>query len=594
MKLLSIEIISRGFDGLQSDKLEFGDQITHLYGPNGSGKTPLIQAITFCLGYPSVFRDEIYSKCKEAILIFSVDKKIFSITRDISREVYIKLEDDKKKQHIFHNESDFSEYLFDVFKMPFRNLVGTKNTLSTPYMATVFPLFYLEQDIGYSELYASAAKFIKDQFHESIRLIFNLPAKNNFDQKKHKIIITERLEQLDKDVELQRRILDNSSKSIRNITKNRNEINNEINILGQEIERLKTQGADKETSINVIDRLIIKKKKNIIEIEDEISEIQKRSSNIDKIKNDINIEIESLNLNEEARRIFITFKEICGSENCSLFSKGSNAYTKSLLYLKDQIKDLDRNRDTDKIKSDFLETQKESLINDIHELSNQKNDNLKSSDINSIIETISRLSSQIFELNQFVTELDKHQAIEERFIYLENLRNQVLAEYESLNKIFSSSPEMVEIRRDLRDNFVNWLKILQTDNVSFNITYKEEFMPVLGNEVISQLKGSTKIRAILAYHAALIQTIPKHSKCKFNIYILDTPKQHEMHESDLHEYIAALKILSETNNMQIIFSTTEYKYPPKEGDKVWLPLYPGEKHNMYLKTLKINSETQQS
>ncbi|RMU25494.1 AAA family ATPase [Pseudomonas avellanae] len=50
MKFESLEIIQNNPDGWRSGELEFGEAITQLYAKNGSGKTPLIQAIMFCLG----------------------------------------------------------------------------------------------------------------------------------------------------------------------------------------------------------------------------------------------------------------------------------------------------------------------------------------------------------------------------------------------------------------------------------------------------------------------------------------------------------------------------------------------------------------
>ncbi|WP_259663639.1 ATP-binding protein [Shewanella algae] len=42
--------------------------MTQLYGPNGCGKTPLVQSIAFCLGFPSIFRNDIYNHCSHVEL----------------------------------------------------------------------------------------------------------------------------------------------------------------------------------------------------------------------------------------------------------------------------------------------------------------------------------------------------------------------------------------------------------------------------------------------------------------------------------------------------------------------------------------------
>ncbi len=60
MKLINIQIFPNNQLGWRSDLLRFGDNITQLFGPNGCGKTPIVQSIAYCLGYPSVFRNDIY------------------------------------------------------------------------------------------------------------------------------------------------------------------------------------------------------------------------------------------------------------------------------------------------------------------------------------------------------------------------------------------------------------------------------------------------------------------------------------------------------------------------------------------------------
>ncbi|AXN30054.1 hypothetical protein DVV14_01565 [Vibrio coralliilyticus] len=59
MKLISIEILGNGESGWSSEPLFFGKHITHISGPNSCGKTPIVQSIAFCLGYPCLFREDI-------------------------------------------------------------------------------------------------------------------------------------------------------------------------------------------------------------------------------------------------------------------------------------------------------------------------------------------------------------------------------------------------------------------------------------------------------------------------------------------------------------------------------------------------------
>ncbi|MDB5613775.1 MAG: hypothetical protein JWQ22_1428, partial [Devosia sp.] len=57
MKLISLKLNARGVNGWESPLLEFGHRTTSLHAPNGSGKTPLVQAIPFCFGFDAKFQN---------------------------------------------------------------------------------------------------------------------------------------------------------------------------------------------------------------------------------------------------------------------------------------------------------------------------------------------------------------------------------------------------------------------------------------------------------------------------------------------------------------------------------------------------------
>ena len=68
MKLLSLRMEPAGATGWSSETLMFGKQITQLFGPNGCGKTPVIQSMAHALGYPVKFREDVLRNCSAAVL----------------------------------------------------------------------------------------------------------------------------------------------------------------------------------------------------------------------------------------------------------------------------------------------------------------------------------------------------------------------------------------------------------------------------------------------------------------------------------------------------------------------------------------------
>ncbi|EGR0102560.1 AAA family ATPase, partial [Vibrio vulnificus] len=111
MKLISLQLVGKGKQGWSSEELHFGEHITHLWGPNGCGKTPIVQSIAFCLGFPCVFRQDIYDHVNYAVLNVEVQGKRLSITRVFGTEVDIEVVEGTSVPQKFYNDDEYSEYL---------------------------------------------------------------------------------------------------------------------------------------------------------------------------------------------------------------------------------------------------------------------------------------------------------------------------------------------------------------------------------------------------------------------------------------------------------------------------------------------------
>lgn len=588
MKLISLKIFPNGPQGWGSGLLIFGRDITQLFGPNGCGKTPVVQSIPFCLGFPSIFRNDIYDRCKHAELTVESDKGKLLLRRIYSRELDVEVIEPTGIVQRFYNERDYSRYIFEWLGLTAHNLVTVGNQPGAAYLATLLPMYYLDQDGGYSEIYCPPSKFIKDQFSEMMRMVFDLPVKNSFDVKKDRFRAKERLDFLDKDTQTLSRMVEVAKSNTLEIKKSRSDLVMEISQLESEVENLQGAGASRDDSISALDRLISNHRNSIREVSSEINQLQRRNLGIGKIVHEINTEIETLNLNEEARRVFLSFREICGADLCQLFSSSSEAYSKNLLYLRDQIKDLERNASLDEVRIEELNRQRTAQEVAIQALVDERNLSSTKSEISTLVEAITRLKSQIFTLQNQLSELDKVALLEEKQFKALVERDKALTLYESFTADRSYSPELIKVRSDIRRHFIDWLDLLHTYNVSKDITFKDDFTPLLGVETISQLKGSTKIRAVLAYHAAVFQVFAEKGVMGFRFMILDTPKQHEINNEDLGRYLSALKALCVSHGAQIVFSTTEYHYDGDNYDVEWLPTYKGQEQNMFLSPGGIN------
>jgi DNA repair exonuclease SbcCD ATPase subunit len=589
MKLKSLQIHSHGSYGLGCDPLEFSDQITHIYGPNGCGKTPIIKSIAFCLGYPAVFRKDIYDRCKMASLEIEVDQNILRIERQLSRDIDIEVIEKNGTRQRFFSEGEFSEFLFKILKLDYPNLVSNRGVVTKPYISTLMPLVFTDQDNGYSGVYSSPSSFIQDQFQEMVRLLFGLPPKNFFDAKKEQIDSKKQLEYLDLEVKRKEDELKSAQLATEVIGRSSEEVLIEIDSLESELKTITTQNSTKADSIRAFDNLISQQLAQIRALEATLSDITRRRKSLKVMINEINSETNTLSLNESSRQIFLSFEEVCSNPRCGLFTSSSNSYAKNLLYLKDQIKDLARNdaaysRDEVRIESQIL-SNTDSVQNLLAERKNQEDN----SEISALVASVSSLKDRIFQLQLQLSEYDKLSVIEKEYVLYLHKRHVALEKYESLQTSRSSTPDLVRVRSDLRKTFLVWLDLLHTpSNVSRDITFRNDFEPVMGNEQISQLSGSTKVRVVLAFHAALIQNLVAE-KSPIKLLVLDTPKQHEINNDDLDRYFRALKVVCEAGDVQVIFSTTEYKYVGDKFDTTWEPIYDGDEQKMFLRSIGVSN-----
>lgn len=588
MKLLKLQLNPRKVKGWRSKELKFANDITQLYGPNGCGKTPIIQSIVYCLGYQTRFREDILNNCQNAQLEAEIDQKIYRFTREFTTgaRVDIQVDEPSGSSQNFYKEQDFSKYLFELLGLDFPSLVSFKNEPTTPFLSTLLPVFYLDQDTGYMDFYKPEASFIKNQFSEMMRILFGFLPKNSFNKKRNQIRLKEHIESIDKLVNRRHRDYKIAKERVEEEIRDLDTINRDIETLKAKLNDLKNSKSIKTESIDAIEEIISGNKRKIRQLERQITDIITRNKSVALIRNEIEEEIRTLGLNEEAKRIFQTFDEICASENCKLFEASSESYGKNLLYLKDQIKDLERNAEAGKIRVTALQNQIESLKENNTSLDSRKEKLLEDEDLKALIEAISELTKGIIGLE---TERQEAENIERyQKLYFDSLlkREAAQEEFDTLTATKTkSSPDFIKTRTELTICFLKWLDILETRNVDKSISFVQDFLPVMGEEKISQLKGSTRTRVVLAFHAALLEVLNKADCRNINFMIFDTPRQHDIQADHLDKFMKELKSLASNYGNQIIFSTTEYHYSGDSNDIDWIPEFPGEDQKMFLEKI---------
>lgn len=580
MKLISLQVFPRGKAGLSSPLLKFGEHITQLFGPNGAGKTPTVQSIAFCMGYKTVFREDIYGRCEYACLKFEVDSKIYTSSRVFSRDFDLQLETDGRTQKFF-NEQEFSEFFFSILKIDAdRRLVSLSNTAVTAYVSTLLPLYYLDQDNGYSNFYSPPDSFIKDQHSEMMRIALHLGAKNSFDQKKDAIELKKRIDLLDKGTLEREQQLTTARIQFDVEDGSTDSLQKELDSLQIQLDGFKSSSMSQSESAQAIEQIIKGNFRTIADLDLELREIDIRLRGKQKIIAEINSEINTLSLNEDARRIFMSFEEICSAPQCGMFMKSSSSYSKNLLYLRDQIKDLDRNTGIETQRQTQFENRRQKLLSEVMELENNQAFLETKSESAALVDAISAVKNRIFAIQLKLADKRKVEVLEARYQEYFRQREAALNAYQELGSTSTFSPELTRVRSEFRKLLLRWLDVLGTTNVNYDISFKQDFSPIFGTESIAQLKGSTKLRAVLAYHAAFIE-LYANMQGTLGVFILDTPKQHDIQNEDLNNFFSALKELARKRSIQVVFSSTEYRYIGDKLDAEWLPTFPGKSHEMF-------------
>ena len=592
MRLTELSIQPIENTGWGSGPLIFGEDITQLYGPNGCGKTPVIHSIAFAMGYPVCYRDDILAHCESVTLKAVHNDKVITFLRQMSKDFHVECSvSDQEETRIFYNEEDMSKFLLDFLGLSISALTSISNEPTYPYSSTFLPLFYVDQDSGYTSAYKAPNNFIKDQYAEMIRLSLGVPAKHSYESKKHLITKKNELSGLVVSIvsseEFIGQLIEQASGNIYDTS----EVDHKLEVLKLELDELRSNYDATSSAGSVMASIVNEKLADKRIIDFKIHEIEGRISDFNKIENEIEIEINTLSLNEESRRVFSSFNDICSNTGCQLFLGSSESYGKNLLYLRDQMKDLERNSKYQEVRLGEFIQRSNKLEEEINSLkANIAKDQQEGSSL-SLVNTISEITKSIIDLqsskeiiSRIASEKKAHNELLRRRM---GLQDDIAALSDNVG---SSDLRSLEFRTIFKTKIIEWLDVLSTKNVSRDITVDADFNVIFGGEKLSQLSGSTLLRVVLALKSAFFEVYLSRETPTIKFLIFDTPKQHDIESEHFAAFIKKLKNLVADQKAQIIFSTTEYHYENQENDIEWVPQFPNVEQNMFLGTIEQLSE----
>lgn len=558
-----------------------------LFAANGSGKSPVVRMLASALGFPNNFRAEILDKCKAVVLQAEANGKTLTIRRYLEAkngDFYATIEfNGEQTEH--YAEASFSAALFQLLGLKPPRLVSTKGEETKPYIATLLPLFYLVQGHGYSSAYRAPSSFITDQFAEMVRFAFGLNPKHSFEIKKSLIEEKSALEAQNRKIVATQRVLEYQGRGVDDSDANQAALLRSSQNLTQQIDGLRASVDTKGTASSTLTELLRQKDMQIRARQSELFELQNRVAGIETIRAEIDGEVNTLGLNAEALGVFKSFQEICRVPNCGLFLGSAESYGKNLLYLKDQIKDLERNSQRAEIRAEQLEERLEELNAERQTLV----DNLESpsaSGFDQLVTAVHTLTKQLFDNQGELARISSLKTERSKLFKLEQERDRIQDRIDGLTRNGRADHAFNDLRRKLRELTVKWMDMLDTTSVSRNVEIDLNLRFTFGGETLETIgsggTSSTTSRLVLAIHAALLEAYLADNTRPFRFIILDTPKQDELHTADLAKYLTELEKMCEANDAQLLFSSTEYNHPTAKQDKRWLPEYRGPEKPMYL------------
>lgn len=580
MKLVSLKLNTRGVNGWESPLLEFGHRTTSLHAPNGSGKTPLVQAIPFCLGFDAKFQNDIREKCHSATLTFEHAGKSYRFSRDFGTFRLVAEAGDSRKE--FFGEGDFSRAVFEELGLTTPTLIGTNRQATQPYLSSLLPIFYVRQIGGYDEPYRSPAQFISDQFVEMVRFAFGLSPKRSYTAQRDLLAARDQLEADQRRVVYQQKVMADLATRIDDSPGTRELLTQRTAILNTQIKDLRESAGVAGAASDALVELLYAREERIRAIRRQYSGLNSRVTGISSIRSEIEGEIQTLSLNEESRRVFESFFDICGRADCGLFVSSSASYAKNLMYLKDQIKDLEANASRAETQMTVLEDRladEESERASIASKVEQKNGAAAAGQLVTAVQSLTR---ELIETELGLAAIAQLGEEKRKYLQFEGERERTQDRIAVLSNHGRQDLEFNSLRTKVQELTVKWMDTLRTPNASREVEIDLDFKFRFGKQTIDVFNGSTRSRIILSIHAALFELYLQVPERPFRFLILDTPKQQELASEDLARYLRALEEVCDEFGGQILISSTEYRHVIEESDREWVPQFVGAEQRMYL------------
>ena len=260
------------------------------------------------------------------------------------------------------------------------------------------------------------------------------------------------------------------------------------------------------------------------------------------------------------------------------FATSERSFGRSLLFLKDQIKDL---KSSDRELSREFETVGEQVARIEDAIAGkraEREETVNASPQAEVLGKLNVLTRELVSVELRLAKVRQYEAERQKFERLLDQRErQSEAVVETRPTGVRGATTADDARQMLSDTMQQWLVTLGTQNTR-SAHFDDDFtLHVDGAKfaTTTHQSGSTRTRIVLAFHAALLEVSLSRGGNHPGWLLFDAPKQHELSQAAFDAYTERLQLLAAKHpgRVQMVFSVADLRTQFQAGDEVWLPTF---------------------
>jgi hypothetical protein len=574
IKLESFQYLPRGENGWTSGILHFGGLLTVVQGPNGTGKTPIMKGIMQGLGHEVELPPEILEHCEFSQMTISVDGQSVTLTRRLSQDFDIRVKGEKEDQ-TFSSQAEYAKWFIGLFTEDSLTLTTKQNQPTELYPNLLFPALWVDQDHGWTTDYWTPLNrnFIQDQRNEVIRFLVGLPPRHPFRSRSEFDAAKESLERIEKTIEMQRFVVER-------LRSNEQLADDEQPRLLERQQQLKSDLEANTEVIEAIRSTTVVFDRQLAALEQQRDDLTKNESILSRRKGQLKLVLSEVDGEEDvlAANVQATdlLRQFCGHEDCKMFANSERSFGRSLLFLKDQIKDLEASDRDISNKVEQIGQYRNSLDEQILQVRRRRDIAVKNSPQAEVSAKLGAITKELVAVELRLAKLQQYETERTKFERLLDQREQASAAVAAARPTGLRGVNAIsDVRQQLGDSMQQWLATLRTQNTR-TAHFDDDFVLYVDGSkfgLTTHQSGSTRTRIVLAFHAALLEVSLDRGGNHPGWLLFDAPKQHELNQADFDSYARRLQLVAARypGRVQLVFSAADLKTQLEATDEMWIP-----------------------